>query len=100
MNPRHFAPVALAARLAVVVFAALAFAPPALAQTRPGVFVPKYTGTLKQIYDTKTIRIGHRRSRSSTRGSGRSAIRSTSARSSSRRSRPSWAARSRPSTCR
>ena len=65
MNPRTFTPGAVAARLAVALLAAagaivFAFAQPAVAQTRPGVFVPKYTGTLKQIYDTKTIRIGHR----------------------------------------
>ena len=63
MNPRDVAPGAVAARLTAAFLAALAvllIAQSASAQTRPGVFVPKYTGTLKQIYDTKTIRIGHR----------------------------------------
>jgi glutamate/aspartate transport system substrate-binding protein len=55
MNARDFA-----ACLAVAIFAVMALAPSASAQTRPGVFVPKYTGTLKQIYEAKTIRIGHR----------------------------------------
>jgi glutamate/aspartate transport system substrate-binding protein len=55
MNARDFA-----ACLAVAIFAVMALAPSASAQTRPGVFVPKYTGTIKQIYETKTIRIGHR----------------------------------------
>ena len=45
-----------------LVFVALAFAiaSAAIAQTPGTAFVPKYTGTLKKIYDTRTVRVGHR----------------------------------------
>ena len=38
----------------------LLFAVAASADAQNRVFVPKYTGTLKKIYETKTIRVGHR----------------------------------------
>lgn len=44
----------------IFVFVALVFATAAIAQTPATAFVPKYTGTLKKIYDTKTVRVGHR----------------------------------------
>jgi glutamate/aspartate transport system substrate-binding protein len=46
---------------AVVTAALLSLSPAAMAQQpKSNAFVPKYTGTLKKIYDTKTIKVGHR----------------------------------------
>ncbi len=53
---RRLARLALAAIAMVAADASIAQAPPATA----GAFVPRYTGTLKKIYETKTVRVGHR----------------------------------------
>src|SRR6185436_12748389 len=59
LSPARFT--GLVAALVVIVLAiasdaSIAQAPPAASNA----FVPKYTGTLKRIFETKTVRVGHR----------------------------------------
>ena len=50
----------LAAALAVTACVALLAAPALAQQPKSNAFVPPYTGTMKKIYDTRTIKLGHR----------------------------------------
>jgi glutamate/aspartate transport system substrate-binding protein len=63
MSKQPVAPVLRTLRFVTAIVAAalsLCLLPPAAAQTKSGAFVPKYTGTLKKIAESGTIRIGLR----------------------------------------
>ena len=65
MSERNRTPLSCISRLVTTLLAAASIAcliAPAAAQQPPrsNAFVPQYTGTLKKIFDSRTIRIGHR----------------------------------------